>query len=185
MIEKWRSIANIAEGNDNELAARAWLSIEYLSDEEEERRAAYNRAMVLDPSYTRAYRSRRDAEYSNLSRHGIIVGAVQHYFNDPKFGKFSTALEHRIGSGSYRADVVVYDEGRQLTVAVECMRIRHIDEKIKNQLKEYFRDSNAQFGIFAADINPSKWIFLRMLENGIDEVNRSQFEEELVGSGSS
>lgn len=183
-IEKWRSIANIAEGNDNELAARAWLSIRYLSDEEEERRDAYDKAMDLDPSYTRAYMSRRDAKYSNLSRHGIVVGAVQHYFDDPKFGKFSTALECRIGSGSYRADVVVYDEGRQLTVAVECMRIGYIDKKIKDRLKEYFRHSDAQFGILAADTDPSKWTFLRMLGNEINEVNRSQFEEGLVGSGS-
>ena len=29
-IEKWRSIANVAEGSDNDLAARAWLSIGYL-----------------------------------------------------------------------------------------------------------------------------------------------------------
>ena len=29
-IEKWRAIANIAEGSDNDLAARAWFSIGYL-----------------------------------------------------------------------------------------------------------------------------------------------------------
>lgn len=29
-IEKWRSIANAAEGSDNDLAARAWLSVGYL-----------------------------------------------------------------------------------------------------------------------------------------------------------
>ena len=29
-IEKWRSIANVAEGSDNDLAARAWLSVGYL-----------------------------------------------------------------------------------------------------------------------------------------------------------
>lgn len=29
-IEKWRSIANVAEGNDPDLAARAWLSVGYL-----------------------------------------------------------------------------------------------------------------------------------------------------------
>lgn len=184
-IEKWHFLANISEGNDNKLAAHAWLSIRYLLTEEEERLAAYNKAMDLDPNYTRSYMNRREAKYSNQSRHGIVVGAVQHYFDDPKFGKFSTALEHRIGSGSYRADVVIYDEGGQLTVAVECMRIGYIDERTKDQLKEYFRHSDAQFGILAADTDSSKWTFLRMLENEIDEVNRSQFEEELMGSGSS
>ena len=29
-IERWRSIANIAETIDNDLAARAWLSVGYL-----------------------------------------------------------------------------------------------------------------------------------------------------------
>ena len=29
-IEKWRSIANVTEGSDNDLAARAWLSVGYL-----------------------------------------------------------------------------------------------------------------------------------------------------------
>ena len=29
-IEKWRSIANVAEGSDPDLAARAWLSVGYL-----------------------------------------------------------------------------------------------------------------------------------------------------------
>lgn len=29
-IERWRSIANVAEGSDNDLAARAWLSVGYL-----------------------------------------------------------------------------------------------------------------------------------------------------------
>ena len=92
VIEKWRSIANIAEGNDNELAASAWLSIRYFLTEEEDRHAAYNKAMDLDPSYTRAYISRRETKYSNLSRHGTVVGAVQHYFDDPRFERFSTAL---------------------------------------------------------------------------------------------
>ena len=32
-IEKWRSIANVAEGIDNELAARAWFSVAYLFQE--------------------------------------------------------------------------------------------------------------------------------------------------------
>lgn len=33
-IAKWRSIANVAEGTDNELAARAWFSVSYLLQEE-------------------------------------------------------------------------------------------------------------------------------------------------------
>ena len=32
-IEKWRSIANVAEGIDNELAAHAWFSVGYLQEE--------------------------------------------------------------------------------------------------------------------------------------------------------
>ncbi|MCE2402763.1 hypothetical protein J4G08_18000, partial [Candidatus Poribacteria bacterium] len=39
-IEKWRSIANIAEGNNNDLASGAWFSIGYLHSQEGERKEA-------------------------------------------------------------------------------------------------------------------------------------------------
>lgn len=183
VIEKWHSIANIAEGNDNELAARAWLSIRYFLVGEEDQRDAYNKAMSLDPNYTRIYMNQYRAKYSNLSPHGVIVGIVTRYFNDPKFEKFSTAQEYQIESGRYRADVVLQDEKGQLTTIVECMVNEHIPESTIIYLKEHFRHSGAQFGLFATGPELFRWTFLKILENEITEITRTQFEEELVESG--
>ena len=164
VIEKWHSVANIAEGNDNELAARAWLSIRYFLVEEEEQLAAYNKAMDLDPSYTLTYMNQYRAKYSNLSPHGVVVGAVFRYFDDPKFEKFSTVQEYQIESGRYRADVVLQDEKGQLATIVECMVNEYIPAITMTHLKEHFRRSGAQFGLLATGTDLSKWIFFGYLE---------------------
>ena len=68
-IEKWRSVANVAEGIDNQLAARAWFSVGYLfqegdnkGDETEDAQqrslSAYNEAIRLRPDYPEAYNNR-------------------------------------------------------------------------------------------------------------------------------
>ncbi len=47
-------------------------------------------------------------------------------------------------------------------------------------MKDYLRHSSAQFGLFAADTDPSKWIFLRNLqENTFNQIDRSEFEAEI------
>ena len=60
-IEKWRSIANIVEETDSDLAARAWFSVGYLySQEGEPEKAipAYSKAIYLRPDYAEAYNNR-------------------------------------------------------------------------------------------------------------------------------
>ena len=57
-IEKWRSIASIAEGLDKEFGAQAWFSIGYLFGEKADHEAAidaYTRALRLNPKYAEAY----------------------------------------------------------------------------------------------------------------------------------
>ena len=76
------------------------------------------------------------------------------------------------------------NEEKRLAVIVECKTIGYAVKTGIGQLYGNLRGSDAQFGIFAADTDPSKWAFLKMFGNEIHEVNRSQFEEELVGSGS-
>ena len=73
-IEKWRSIANLMEGIDNEVAARAWFSIGYLYQEGKPEVAekpdslykkavdAYNQAIRLDPDDAAAYNNRGNAK---------------------------------------------------------------------------------------------------------------------------
>ena len=60
-IEKWRSIANIVEGTDTDLATRAWFSVGYLhsqQNEPEEAIPAYDRAIYLKSDYAEAYNNR-------------------------------------------------------------------------------------------------------------------------------
>ena len=67
-IEKWRSIANVSEGIDNELAAHAWLSVGYLltggdievakKNNIQEAISVYDRALSLKPDFAEAYAKR-------------------------------------------------------------------------------------------------------------------------------
>lgn len=59
-VEKWRAIANIAEGTDKNLAARAWSSIGYLlpRTKAEDKILAYNRAISLRPNSAVAINNR-------------------------------------------------------------------------------------------------------------------------------
>ena len=69
-IEKWRAIAHIAEGSDNDLAARAWFSVGYLVIDEslEDCISANDRAISLKPDYAEAYMNRGAAKNA-LRRH--------------------------------------------------------------------------------------------------------------------
>ena len=62
--EKWRAIASLAEGTDNDLAARAWFSVGYLL-EGDQAIVAYDKAIALKPDYADAYNDR-----------GIVKGSL-------------------------------------------------------------------------------------------------------------
>ena len=57
-IEKWRAIIHIAEGIDNDLAARAWFSAGYLLGNPGDRISAYDRAISLKLDFVEAYYNR-------------------------------------------------------------------------------------------------------------------------------
>ena len=69
-IEKWRAVAHITEGSDNDLAARAWFSVGYLIKDEdpEDALADYAEAIRLKPDYAEAYNN-RGAVKDALGRH--------------------------------------------------------------------------------------------------------------------
>ena len=84
-LQKWRDIANHAEGHDNDLAARAWFSIGYLHNEEgrgEQALSAYDKAIHLDGDYVAAYynrgRTKRELSKSELTK-GDVASAFQRY----------------------------------------------------------------------------------------------------------
>ena len=60
-VQKWRSIANIVDENDKNLAARAWSSVGYLLSEQnrtEDAISAYNKAIEMKADYAEAYYKR-------------------------------------------------------------------------------------------------------------------------------
>ena len=61
-LEKWNSIANVVEGDDNELAARAWFSIGYLALMGKSNPGmainAYDKALSMNPDLVEAYYNR-------------------------------------------------------------------------------------------------------------------------------
>ena len=63
-IEKWRAVAHIAEGSDNNLAARAWSSVGYLVMDKDPKGSvlANDRAIRLKPDYAEAYINRGNAK---------------------------------------------------------------------------------------------------------------------------
>ncbi len=70
-IEKWRSIAKVAEGVDSQLQARAWFSVGYLHGQEDhwkEAINAYNESIRLRPDNAVAY-SNRGVAKRNLGQY--------------------------------------------------------------------------------------------------------------------
>lgn len=64
-LEKWRSLANVIETIDTEVAARAWFSIGNLLIEQEKKKkalSAYDRAIHLKPIYAGAYTQRANVK---------------------------------------------------------------------------------------------------------------------------
>ena len=75
-IEIWRSIANVMEGIDDDLAARGWFSIGYLlsgQGKHEEAISAYDEALRLQPDHAVFYNNRGNAK-SNLGQHEAALG---------------------------------------------------------------------------------------------------------------
>ena len=63
-IRKWRSIADVVAGTDDDIEARAWFSIGYLCQEKSEKPdleevvRAYDKALRLNPNFVSAYNNR-------------------------------------------------------------------------------------------------------------------------------
>ena len=73
-IKKWRGIASIAEGADNNLAAHAWFSVGYLLQDKDPKGSisAYDEAIRLKPDYAEVYNNRGNAKGA-LGRHDAAI----------------------------------------------------------------------------------------------------------------
>ena len=59
-IERWRTVARVAEGSDNDIAARAWSSVGYLIQDKSPKDGilAYDKVIRLQSDYADAYNNR-------------------------------------------------------------------------------------------------------------------------------
>ena len=95
-IEKWRSIAKVAEGVDSQLQARAWFSVGYLHGQEDhwkEAINAYNESIRLRPDNAVAY-SNRGVAKRNL---GQYKAALTDYDKAIKLDPDNTAAYNNRG----------------------------------------------------------------------------------------
>ena len=77
-IEKWRAIAHVVEGSDNDLSAQAWFSVGYLLYQDkdlENSLGAYDRAIHLKPDFAEAFNNRGNAKADS----GQYAAAIADY----------------------------------------------------------------------------------------------------------
>ena len=123
-----------------------------------------------------------------MTPEGIVVAAVEQYFSQPKFQKFSTKQEYQIkmGSDKRRADVVLMNSKGNLVAIAECKRIG-IEGNGIDQLKSYLSATDTPLGIFANSTEPDSWNFYENLgKNQFRKIIiRSEFEKRVVKDGHS
>ena len=141
-IEKWRAIAHVVEGSDNDRAARAWLSVGYLVRDEspENSIAAYNEAIRLKPDYAQAYNNRGNAK-GRLERHEEAIADYDEAIRlKPDHAQ---AYNNR---GAAKAALDLRDEARKdFEIALELARKAN-DAKIVAQAEQLLRDLDAAEG---------------------------------------
>lgn len=117
-IEKWRSIANIVEETDNDLAALAWFSVGYLHSQEAELEKAilaFDKAIYLKPDYVEAYSS-RGVSKGELSQYEIaILDLDKAIILDPDDAEtyYNRGIVH-FKCGSYYSACVDFDKAIRL-----------------------------------------------------------------------
>ena len=121
-----------------------------------------------------------------MTPEGIVVAAVEQYFSQPKFQKFSTKQEYQIkmGSDKRRADVVLMNSKGDLAAIAECKR-QGVEGDGIDQLKSYLSATDTSLGIFANSTEPDSWNFYENLgRNRFREITtHSEFEKQVVKNG--
>ena len=116
-IEKWRSIASIAEGTDNGLAARAWSSMGHLMysksvDSEDFERVVevYDKAIELNPNLTGAYNNRANAKCELGQYEAAIADYDAAITRNPDHAKvYYNRGVTKFTLGQYEAAIADYD----------------------------------------------------------------------------
>ena len=118
-VEKWRAIIHIAEGSDNDLAARAYFSVGYLliqQEKPEEAIAAYDQAIRLKPDYAEAYSNRGNTKGDHLGRHeDAIADYNQAIYLKPDLAEaYNNRGLVKSELGRHEAAIADYDEAIRL-----------------------------------------------------------------------
>ena len=132
-IEKWRGVAHIAEGIDDNLAARAWFSVGYLRGDKnpEDCIFAYDQAIRLNPNLVEAYANRGVAKHK-LGRHeAALADHDEAILLNPNYADAYTnrgLVKHELGR--HEAALADHDEAIRLK---------------PNLAEAYFNRGNAKF----------------------------------------
>ena len=150
-IEAWRRIANVMEGVDDGLAARAWFSIAYLLGQEkkyQETVDAYSRSLVLNPNDAIAFNNRGNA-HSDL---GQNEDAILDFDEAIRLNPESSEAYNNRGTvkgklGQSQAAVTDFDEALRLNPKLgEAYHNRGIAKKILSQYEAAIADFNKAIG---------------------------------------
>ena len=112
-IEKWQVIANLAEGTDNDLAARALFSVGYLLQGEDLKRSisAYNEAILLKPDLYEAYNNRGNVKLSSGQHEAAIIDFGEAINLKPDFAvAYNNRGSANAALGRHEAAIADFDE---------------------------------------------------------------------------
>lgn len=117
-IETWRGIAKVAEGNDDDLAVRAWFSVGYLYQEQGkhgEAIAAYDESIYLNRNLSEAYNNRGIAK-NELGRHEAAMADYDEALRlKPDYADaYNNRGNVKANLGQYVAAIADYDEALRL-----------------------------------------------------------------------
>ena len=117
-IKTWRSIANVMEGIDDALAARAWFSMGFLFGEQGEWKeaiVAFDKALQLNPSLAIAFYNRGVAKGSLGQHEAAILDYDEAICLDPDYvPAYNNRGLAKNKLGQYEGAIVDFDEALRL-----------------------------------------------------------------------
>ncbi|MDE0554829.1 MAG: hypothetical protein OXI24_11465, partial [Candidatus Poribacteria bacterium] len=145
-IEKWRSIANIAEGHDKALAFRAWASVGFLYINEgigKEALAALDKALNLKPDSAEIYNGRGAAKLMLKNYHNALADCDEAIRLKPDYAEaYNTRAVVKQDLERYQDALVDCDEAIRLKP--DFTRAYNTRGTVKLLLKNY-QDAIADF----------------------------------------
>ena len=140
-IEKWRAVAHVAEGSDNELAARAWFSVGYLLKEENPQSCmAYDEAIRLNPNIAEAYLNRGNTK-ARVNRHEEAIADYDEAIRlNPDYANaYNNRGNAKCELNRHEEAIADYDEAIRLNPAKTGAYLNRGNAKARLKLKDEAR----------------------------------------------